>query len=310
MACDFPVPASRDLTVTDLYVGLALIGLLSVAVFAASVRSIPASMPAELQSTRGHRWFGNGLAIISVLLTLFYVRFVWDDIRLTRLLPVSNLIIVGNALPLVAGFLAGVLWKRINHWRRIVGVAALAVVGGYAAVFPLLGTVPVCRETWTENGICLQTTAATCTPACAATLLKIHGINATEAEMARLCLTRSRGTNWAGLYHALKRKTEGTPLDVKVVFGSPQELMDHLPGPVILSVGLPLDTEPSSFYRTKWIWNPGEEHSIILQGYTQKGLLQIIDPNPRIVYELWTRKDLAVLWRRQGMALVPRRRDR
>ncbi|MFP6770464.1 MAG: C39 family peptidase [Planctomycetaceae bacterium] len=281
---------------TDLYIGLALIGLLSVATFAVSMRL-----------ANGHRWVGNGLAIVGVLLTLFYVRFVWDDIRLARLLPVSNLIIVGNALPLAAGFLAGVLWKRINHWRRIFGVAALAAVGGYAAVFPLLGPVPSCRETWTKNGICLQTTPATCTPACAATLLKFHGIDVTEAEMADLCLTRARGTNWAGLYHALKRKTEGTSLDVKVLYGSAAKLLGHLPGPVILSVGLPDDAAADSYYRTRWIWNPGEEHSILLQGYTDKGMLQIIDPNPRIVYELWRPRDLSVLWRGQGMALIPRR---
>ena len=299
----------------DLYLGLALMALFSAGAFALGIRL-----------ARGHRWVGNGLAIATVLLTILYVRFIWDDIRLARLLPFSNLVIVGNCLPLMSTFLAGIVWHRIHHWRRVFGVAALWIAGSYAACTPLLelrwqsGTssriprllcyippeVPACEDNWTDIGICLQSTPATCTPACAATLLKFHGIDVTEAEMADLCLTRARGTNWAGLYHALKRKTEGTSLDVKVLYGSAAKLLGHLPGPVILSVGLPDDAAADSYYRTRWIWNPGEEHSILLQGYNDKGMLQIIDPNPRIVYELWRPRDLSVLWRGQGMALIPR----
>lgn len=282
----------------DLYLGLAVMAVLSGCAFVLGNRL-----------AGGHRWVGNGLAIATVLLTLFYIRFAWDDIRLARLLPFSNLVIVGNWLPLASTFLAGVVWRRIRHWRRVVGVAALWIAGGYAAATPLLAKPPVCEDNWTpRREVCLQTTSATCTPACAATLLSLHGIQVTEGEMARLCLTTSRGTNWTGLFRALKLKTHGSRYDVRVLSGSARDLLATLRTPAILSVGLPMDTRPDSYYRTKWVWNPGEEHSVILLGFSKDGLLQIIDPDNRIIFETWHRRDLEVLWRGQGMTLVERPR--
>jgi len=284
--------------VQDLYLGLAVMAVLSGCAFVLGNRL-----------AGGHRWVGNGLAIATVLLTLFYIRFAWDDIRLARLLPFSNLVIVGNWLPLASTFLAGVVWRRIRHWRRVVGVAALWIAGGYAAATPLLAKPPVCEDNWTpRREVCLQTTSATCTPACAATLLSLHGIQVTEGEMARLCLTTSRGTNWTGLFRALKLKTHGSRYDVRVLSGSARDLLATLRTPAILSVGLPMDTRPDSYYRTKWVWNPGEEHSVILLGFSKDGLLQIIDPDNRIIFETWHRRDLEVLWRGQGMTLVERPR--
>ena len=297
----------------DLYLGLAVMALLSACAFALGYGL-----------AGGHRWTGNGLAIATVLLTLFYIRFVWDDIRLARLLPFSNLVVVGNWLPLASTFLAGVVWRRIRHWRRVVAVGALWIAAGYAAATPLLATMfeinrvfpfvtrarpPVCEDNWTpRREACLQTTPATCTPACAATLLSLHGIQVTEREMARLCLTTHRGTNWTGLFRALKLKTHDSRYDVRVLSGSSRNLLATLRTPAILSVGLPMDTPPNSYYRTKWVWNPGEEHSVILLGFSKEGLLQIIDPDPRIIYENWHPRDLEVLWRGQGMMLVERPR--
>ena len=297
----------------DLYLGLAVMALLSACAFALGYGL-----------SGGHKWVGNGLAIVTVLLTLFYIRFAWNDIRLARLLPFSNLVVVGNWLPLTSTFLAGVVWRRIRHWRRVIAVAALWIAAGYAAATPLLATMfeinrvfpfvnrtrpPTCEDNWTpRREACLQTTSATCTPACAATLLSLHGIEATEGEMARLCLTTSKGTNWTGLYRGLKLKTHGTRYDVRVLSGSARKLLSTLRSPTILSVGLPMDTRPDSYYRTKWVWNPGEEHSVILLGINKEGMLQIIDPDDRIVFENWHPRDIAVLWRGQGMTLVERPR--
>ena len=282
----------------DLYLGLAIMALLSACAFALGYGL-----------AGGHKWVGNGLAIVTVLLTVFYIRFVWNDIRLARLLPFSNLVVVGNWLPLASTFLAGVVWRRIKHWRRAVGVLALWIAGGYAAATPLLARPPVCEDNWTpRRETCLQTTPATCTPACAATLLSLHGIEVTEGEMAWLCLTTPKGTNWTGLYRGLKLKTHGTGYDVRVLSGSARKLLTTLRTPAILSVGLPMDARSDSYYRTKWAWNPGEEHSVILLGISKEGLLQIIDPDDRIIFENWHPRDLAVLWRGQGMTLVERPR--
>ena len=95
---------------------------------------------------------------------------------------------------------------------------------------------------------------------------------------------------------------------MRVLSGSARDLLATLRTPAILSVGLPMDTRPDSYYRTKWVWNPGEEHSVILLGFSKDGLMQIIDPDNRIVFETWHRRDLEVLWRGQGMTLVERPR--
>lgn len=49
------------------------------------------------------------------------------------------------------------------------------------------------QETW-KNGICLQSTSSTCGPASIATLLRRHGISATENEIARNAHTYRNGT--------------------------------------------------------------------------------------------------------------------
>ena len=279
----------------DLYIGLAILMMLSLLVFALS---------AVLAG--GHHWLGNGLAIGTVLLTFAYIRFVWDNTLLATVLPFSNLVVLGNWFPLAAGFLAGVVWRRIPAKRRLYPVLALILSAAYSASYPLLGSPPKCRDTWLLNSICLQTTPATCTPACAATLLKDKDIETSEAEMARLCLTRKRGTNWMGLYRGLTLKTEGTDWTVNVVHGTAEELLAGLDAPVIIAVGIPFDEPPNSYYRTRWIWNPGEEHSVLLGPPDDKGLFPIVDPDPKVGFEKWTRKDVLKLWRGQGMLLVPR----
>ncbi|MHC4606410.1 MAG: cysteine peptidase family C39 domain-containing protein [Planctomycetota bacterium] len=67
---------------------------------------------------------------------------------------------------------------------------------------PLTGTV-------NEAGFCAQTSAYSCGAASAAMFLHLHGIETTEDEMARLCVTRSGylgGTTEAGVLRGLRRK--------------------------------------------------------------------------------------------------------
>ena len=57
------------------------------------------------------------------------------------------------------------------------------------------------------TGYCAQTSNDSCSAAAAVMLLHAHGIPATEAEMARLCLTRAgQGTTPLGLYRGLALK--------------------------------------------------------------------------------------------------------
>lgn len=243
-----------------------------------------------------------------VILLIVYIRTVWYDPRLAELLPFSNLIVVGNWLPLFAATLAGLAWRRISGMaiRRTFTTAELAVAGTLAAVFPLLGSVPECGERWDKLGTCLQTTRYTCSPAAAATLLRKHGIEATEQEMAGLCLTR-RGTSWQGLYRGLKLKTAGTAWDVQVCRCSPDELERLGNSPLILSVGLGGDAPADSDFTREFGWVPGVSHSVVLEGFSSNHCANIADPTQEMAREQWDAETLRTLCRGYAFRLIPRR---
>src|SRR5439155_26252660 len=94
------------------------------------------------------------------------------------------------------------------------------------------------KNRWRRD-ICLQTSHATSSPAAAATLLRSHGIDTTEEEMARLCLTNPDGTSLLGLYRGLRLKTRYGCLNVFSFHCDVGSLRQRVAGgPVILSVSL------------------------------------------------------------------------
>ena len=85
----------------DLYLGFALIGGLAVILFATSLWI----------SYRAPRFLNEVLALLVVAGMFFYIQHLWYNVRLATILPTSNLIVVGNWLPLVAGILGGLAWR-------------------------------------------------------------------------------------------------------------------------------------------------------------------------------------------------------
>jgi hypothetical protein len=307
----------------DLILGLAILALLSAMLFLAG-RHLGRRLPVRQAQ-------GVGVAALAALAA--YHRLLSDHTLLVRLLPVSNLIIVGNWTPLPLGLLAGLAWSliprlavgadsarhvdhsgrtalrdapRIIRLRRIVVVLLLGLVGSYAVARPLWGQAPTCGDRW-DGDFCVQTTDSTCTAACAATLLRAHGIAATEGEMAALCLTR-RGTVWQGLFRGLTLKTAGTPWRVEIVRGPFEGLRSLGRGPAILEAGLPRDAAVARVYTERYGWSRGEWHSVLLFGFRGDGRVAMGDPTPGIGREDWTEEDLRVLWGGRGMRLVPRDR--
>jgi hypothetical protein len=266
----------------------------------------------------GHaaRWHARraiDLAAFVVVAALFaYIRWLWYDPRLAHWLPVSNLIVVGNWLPIFAAALAGLVWSRagLSPLRRTGVVSALAAAGVVAAVWPLLGRTPLCTVHWDKLDTCIQTTRFTCSPACAATLLKRHGIAATEQEMAELCLTR-RGTSWQGLYRGLKLKTAGTEWDVEVCQEPVDVVLRQYGGPMILSVGLaagtPADRAMAQELTREFGWVPGVNHSVVLESVRSGGIVVIADPSQEMSREHWDREMLTTLWRGTALRLVRRK---
>ena len=283
---------------TDLYVGVFIIAVLSVFVFAVMFRV----------SSRCSRTLSDLLAILTVAVIFAYIRYIWYHSRLATILPFSNLVVLGNWFPLVASALAGLAWHRVpgRIWRKSFSAVGVTAAAFYTLIWPMCGAAPRCDSAWTADGICLQTTARTCTPACAATVLRLAGIPATEQEMADLCLTRE-GTTWQGLYRGLKYKTAGTDWDVEVLQGDASEVLACAGGPMILSVGLP--PTPSANHQaatSEWGWKPGIGHSVTLMSKNARGRLVIADPAPGIGREEWTSDDLRFLFRGTAMRLVKR----
>ena len=278
----------------DIYLGLVILAVFSAITFGAG-RAI---------GRRVSRRAANQLSVLAVIGLILYIAFLWDQPALVRVLPVSNLIVLGNWFPLAAGFLGGLAATQsmLPVWRRGLTVAVLQLVAMVVVLAPLSGSPPQCGNAWRE-GVCLQTTKSTCSAASAATLLELHGIHATEQEMAELCLTR-RGTNWMGLYRGLKKKTAGTDWDVEVFTGTADELR-MLNTTAILSVGLAQDAQADSFYQTELGWRPGVRHSVVLFGFVTD-LVDIGEPTLDAGRERWTGNDLQEVYLGQGMRLVRR----
>jgi hypothetical protein len=109
-----------------------------------------------------------------------------------------------------AGFSAGVisrLHEKSRFGSRLFLLAILFLVILTPHLKPLVGALPeqAFSDRW-QDGVCLQSTEASCGPASAATILKSFGIEATEQELVRECFTYRGGTeNWY-LARALRRR--------------------------------------------------------------------------------------------------------
>lgn len=280
----------------DLLLALAIVAALALLVFwltAAAARRLS-------------WWQRNALALLIVSAMVLYSRLLWQDTLLAHWLPFSNLIVIGNWFPLFLAALAGVVieMRRLALLRRAAVVTTLGGFATFAVVLPLLGQAPRCGEQLTGHGDCRQTTPYTCSAAAAATLLQLHGIDATEQEMAELCLTR-HGTSWLGLYRGLKIKTQGTQWDVELVRCSADEVRSHTDLPMIMEVGLEADSPIDVAFRNEFGWTPGMRHSVILLS-SHDGRLRVLDPSPHIGREEWDDESLHLLWRGHGLRLVKR----
>ena len=155
------------------------------------------------------------------------------------------------------------------------------------------------------RGFCRQTTPDSCSAAAAVTLLAQHGIAATEAEMARLCLTRrGLGTPPLGLWRglALKSRARGWRPEYRRLNGWRE--LATLSGPAIASVGLsPLASEAVRRRLAKGGWRPGVRHAVVLLGFREdEGRLAVWDPS--VGLEIWKAAELEELWDRRVLLLT------
>jgi hypothetical protein len=281
--------------VTDIAIGIAIIGALTALLFRLAV----------WVGNRAPRRVAIPLALAGLALIVLHAIILLDNPLLAWLLPVSSLAVVGNWAPLGAGWLAGFVWSHGSRpaWRKLLIVALLLAVTVTHAYAWMLGAPPRCGNVWTD-GVCRQTSESSCSAAAAATMLRAYGIPATEGEMARLCLTRKTGTTSLGLYRGLKLKTQGTPFDVETFSWTLDELRRKPPGPVVLHVRLDKGATDDPRYEEDWGWTVGRGHAVVLFRFLDNGLVEMGDPDTG--REPWRVADLEVLWHGTGLRLVTR----
>jgi hypothetical protein len=242
------------------------------------------------------------LALLTCAFIVCFALMFRDHLLLTRLVPSSAAIVYTNPLPPAVALLCGIGWHRMpgSAWRKGVLLLPLALLCLYQSYGVLPGNPPPLDERWTD-GVCRQTSSASCSAAAAATLLRAYDIDTTEAEMAELCLTRQGGTPMLGLYRGLKLKTAGTGQRVQTFRGDLATLHAET-RPVILSVRLDRRPGVDPRYEQQWGWAPGVAHSVVFFGFRADGKAEIGDP--AVGREHWRVQDLEVLWHGEGLRLV------
>src|SRR5262245_11988416 len=122
------------------------------------------------------------------------------------------------AVPALFLFGAGLFTVRQSLWKR----DGILVAGGLLLVYvtPSAWATGESHEnlwgTVSDQGVCLQTSSYSCSPAAVAGFLHRFGVQATEQEMARLCVTRSwiSGTSDSGIIRGLRRKLPGRRVSI------------------------------------------------------------------------------------------------
>jgi hypothetical protein len=259
-------------------------------------------------ASEGLSWYQQNLVAVLILLGMAgYGGWLWNRAMLAGWLPFSNLVIVSNWFPIFLLALAGVVidMREMWCWRRRFLLTVIVSFAAFAMVYPLLGVPPQCGDKWSRSGDCLQTTPYTCSAASAATLLRAHGIEATEQEMAELCLTRE-GTSWMGLYRGLTLKTNGTLWRVEVLDWTPEQLLQASGRPLLIDVGLPHNLPADNLLVRDSGFLPGVPHSVVLWGAQGEPRLIVSDPTPAIGREEWNAGTLRYLYRGRAIRLVER----
>ncbi len=244
--------------------------------------------------------------VLVCLATAAYLQYLWDRPLLSRLLPFSSAVILGNWLPVVGSFFLGVFLKteRITQVRRIVLASVMVGISGYSLAKPMLGQPPACIPSFNNRTLDFQTTNQTCSAACAASLLRMHGISATEDELSKTCLTR-RGTHWLGVYRGLKLKTANTNWDVVAEEVNPKDLFKSNMNYGILAMSFH-SPEQGHAVDPEWGFESHVGHTVLVLQSRSSILLDVFDPSPEYGHETWTADVFSRVKQSILLRLVPR----
>ena len=243
--------------------------------------------------------------VFAAILMAGYMAFFWNRPILAHWLPVSGLIIVGNLLPVCGSFFLGMYMKSnsVGFARRVTVSFLTSILVVYSGCAPLVGKVPD-GVSVTSVGPILhqQSTPFTCSAACAVSLLRLHGLEASEAELADLCLTRE-GTHWMGLYRGMMLKTAGTGWTVAVE-EIDQDSVFLVNSPCILALNIDTSVFPPELDHG---FDSQVGHSVVYLGRSSPSILNVFDPSPDYGLEDWGPEILSCV--KGGVAIKLVRRD-
>lgn len=217
---------------------------------------------------------------------LAYMLFLWNRPRLTTLLPSSDLIILGNWLPCWAAFFVGVYLTTPGSGlvRKTTLSLLTLLLAAYSTIAPTIGQPPECKVSRSSETLTYQTNPYTCSAACATSLLKLYGLNATEQELTELCLTR-QGTHWMGVYRGLKLKTANTEWTVVAEEFSEEAMIRNANMPSILALDLDVSEFPEHIDHG---FQSHTGHSVVCLGNDGRAGVPVFDPSPDFGTEYWT----------------------
>jgi predicted double-glycine peptidase len=280
----------------DIAVGVLIVAASSLGLFRTGLTI------ARHSSSRASNW------IVSVLVALvvLYAVLIHGKLALAQILPFSNVIVVGNWIPLGAAMLAGIAGGQatVPLWRRVSLGLILAGLASYTLICDIGGAAPGAQDPWFLRGFCMQTSPGSCSACCAAGLLRHHGIPSSEREMIDLCLTHAQGTPPLGLYRGLKIKTRNTPWRVQVVRCRFEELIKTEPWPVLLLVSSDDTRIADATNPLRFRLSRRADHAIVVFGLTDDG--EAVVGDPAMGHERWTLDKLKASWRGEGLRLVKR----
>lgn len=245
------------------------------------------------------------LVAIAVVGVIYFMMYAAGRLFWAQLIPVSAALVYSNFAAIFAGLAAGWVCRtpKLPAWRRGILCGLLACGSLVTILWPLLSTAlrpPPQGGYSIEDGVVLQTSWATCSPAAAATLFNLNGIDVSEAEMIPLCFTDAKGTPTLGLYRGVKLIADSHELNVQIIQQSLDELLKADDWPALIAVKLPYGTEDPR-YADEWGWVPGLGHSVVVVGQKADGTIVVADPS--IGLDTWSRRDMEILWHGEGMRL-------
>ncbi len=192
--------------------------------------------------TKGYIFFslcilGAVIAMPGVLFAAYYLKILGEPIWFYQFRSIPFAELAAGCAGLLAGMLQG-KYLRSERSGRIVGRWFFPGILALGLVVPYLKPV-LCPPRWNQfqdrwsDDVCLQTSESSCGPACAATLLRRLGKQATEQQIARESFTSGNGTeNWY-LARTLRRR------GVEVHFVFQPDANTPWPCPAIAGVRLP-----------------------------------------------------------------------